>query len=150
MGTGHGLNVDGLFQAIEEGRDHYVIAYKSHSWTIPINRRVYAEENSPKRQFRFINRPTLVIHAENDLNVPLPDAFHIAKDLTRAGVDVELKIIPGADHSFQEIAPDRDARLREKIAMTCFNRPYVEEYFQAMTDYLDRTLGQGEDHESKK
>ena len=141
-GLAMGVNVDGLFQAIEEGRDHYVIAYKNHSWTIPINRRVYAEENSPKRQFRFINRPTLVIHAENDLNVPPQDAFHIAKDLARAGVDAELKIIPGADHSFQEIAPDWDARLREKIAMTCFNRPYVGEYFQAMTDYLDRKLGQ--------
>jgi len=149
-GLAMGLNVDAMFQAIKEGRERCAITYKAHSWILSINQRVYAEENRPKRQFKFINRPALVIHAENDMNVPLRDAFDIAKVLKASGIDVELKTIPEADHSFQQTAPDWETRIREKMSMACFKRPYREEYFQAMTDYLDRKFGKRDGDEQKK
>ena len=140
-GLAMGLNLYDMFRTMENGGDEFTITYKTHSWTLPINKRVHAEESAPKHQFRFINRPTLVIHGEDDLNVPLQDAHNIAAALNASGVDVELITIPGADHSFQQSAPDPEARLRERISSDSFKRPYKEEYFMAMMDYLNRHLG---------
>lgn len=141
-GLAMGLNVEAMFQAIAQGRDQFTISYKGHSWTRPIDQQVHAKEQAPKRQFRYINRPALVIHAQADLNVPLEDAYEIVKVLKTSGIDVELKTIPEADHSFQQIAPDWETRIRERMSQACFRRPYKEEYFRAMIDFLNRKFFQ--------
>lgn len=53
----------------------------------------------------------------------------IEQDLKSHGNDdVELVIIPEADHSLQEIAESEDQRLKERMSLESFRRPYWEEY----------------------
>ena len=144
-GLALGVNMDRMFQAIEDGQDTFTISYKDHSWTQPIDREVYREDLAPSRLFCHINRPSLVIHGGDDMNVPLQDAHDIVKVLKANGIDATLKIIPEADHSFQQIAPDLDTRLRERMSLACFARPYQEEYFNAMLDFMDQKLNQESD-----
>ena len=83
----------------------------------------------------------MIIHGDCDLNVPVEDAAMIEKDLRKHGNDdVELAIIPEADHSFQEIAESEDQRLRERMSLESFRRPYREEYFVALASFLKRWL----------
>ena len=75
-------------------------------------------EHAPKNQFEYNKKPTLIIHGACDLNVPVEDATMIEEDLRKHGNDdVELAIIPEADHSFQEIAESEDQRLREGMSL---------------------------------
>ena len=137
-GLALGLNLDEMFRAIEAGRDEFTIEYKNMSWNLSLDKRIYSDEFAPKNQFRFINRPTLVIHGENDLNVPPQDAFGIVRVLKDNNIDVELVMIPEADHSFQQSVSDYEIRLKERMALTSFKRPYKEEFFRVMIDFLNR------------
>lgn len=58
----------------------------------------------------------------------------------RNGMDVELAIIHGADHSFQEVPAAEDERLRERMSLECLRRPYRQEYFDTMLDFLRRVF----------
>lgn len=51
-----------------------------------------------------------------------------------------LVIIPGADHSFQEIAEDEDLRFRERMSLESCKRPYCSAYFQTLLDFLKKAL----------
>ncbi|MDP2181759.1 MAG: alpha/beta fold hydrolase [Actinomycetota bacterium] len=140
-GLALGMQLDDMFRAIEDGREEYVIAYGGQSWAVRLDARVYAEEWAPARQFRHIDRPTLVVHGENDLNVPPRDALGIVETLRRRNVPVELAMIPDADHSFQHTPPDYETRVRERMSLASFERPYREEYFDSMIDFLGRRFG---------
>ncbi|MDZ4655098.1 MAG: alpha/beta fold hydrolase [Coriobacteriia bacterium] len=140
-GLALGLHLDDMFRAIENGREEYVVAYGDWSWNVDLDARVYAEEWAPARQFYHIDRPTLVVHGENDLNVPPRDALGILEALRRRDVPVELAIIPEADHSFQHTPPDYETRVRERMSLASFERPYRDEYFDSMIDFLGRKFG---------
>jgi pimeloyl-ACP methyl ester carboxylesterase len=138
-GLAMGINLDRMFTAIEKGEKEFTIEYHGRTWSVPLNHKVYSSEFAPKNQFRNIESSVLIIHGEADLNVPLQDAREIQKELRAWGNnDVKLVIISDADHSFQETAKDEDTRLRERMSLDSFKRPYKEEYFQIMIDYLKR------------
>ncbi|MEZ5336599.1 MAG: hypothetical protein R2741_15955 [Methanolobus sp.] len=40
-------------------------------------------EYAPSRQFRYITKPSPVIHGEYDMNVPLEDAFMVRDELEK-------------------------------------------------------------------
>lgn len=133
-----GINLDKMFDAITRGEREIKIEYKDHVWTLPINEKVYSPELAPKKQFRYINRPTLIIHGEADLNVPVQDANKIAEELRRSGnKDIELVIIADADHSFQQVALDEDTRIRERMSLESFKNPYIESYFKSVIAFLE-------------
>ena len=95
----------------------------------------------PEDQFSLLAAPTLVLHASEDLNVPVEDAFDTVAALWAAGNrDVELRILPTGNHSFQFDAGDYEARVREKITMQNFARPFDPLYPAVVTDYLERRL----------
>ena len=95
----------------------------------------------PEDQFRHLSAPTLVLHAGEDLNVPVEDAFNTVQALWAAGNrEVELHIVPGANHSFQLDSDDYDIRVQEKITLHNFNRPFHPLYPGAVIDYLARNL----------
>lgn len=95
----------------------------------------------PEDQFRHLAAPTLVLHASEDLNVPVEDAFDTVRSLWTAGNrHVELRVIPEANHSFQLDAADYVTRVREKITMQNFARPFHPLYPQVVVDYLSRQL----------
>jgi dipeptidyl aminopeptidase/acylaminoacyl peptidase len=95
----------------------------------------------PAEQFRYIACPTLVLHAADDLNVPPEDCFATVQSLWEAGNrDVELRLLPGADHSFQATPENRDERLRERMSFESFRRPFHGLYPGVITEYLVRRL----------
>jgi dipeptidyl aminopeptidase/acylaminoacyl peptidase len=134
-----GINLNKMFTAVENGGPIFKMEYKGHNWSIPIDKNVYSPDSefAPKKQFKYIKAPTLIIHGGSDLNVPVRDAEKIEAELRSNGNnDLKVVIIPDADHSFQQIAIDEDTRLRERMSLESFKRPYQEEYFQSMIDFL--------------
>ena len=135
-----GLNLSLRKDSMKAGKKEYVVAYKGKKWTIPLDTLFLDPDYTPRKQFRYIEKPALVIHGEYDLNVPLEDAYMIEKELKSRCVPVELVIIPGSDHSFQKVPKDEDERLKERMSLECFKRPYNKEYFRALVDFLKRHL----------
>jgi uncharacterized protein len=136
-GLALGVNLDRMFEAISMGNTEFLVEYKGHVWTFPLNLQIYAPEYASKNQFKYIKRPTLIIHGDTDLNVPVQDAESIEKELKRNGSnEVKRVIIKNADHSFQEVASDEETRLRERMSLESFKHPYVESYFQNIVDFL--------------
>ena len=71
----------------------------------------------------------------------MEDASDTARALWASGNrEVGLRIIPGANHSFQLDAEDYDTRVREKITMQNFGRPFHLLYPAVVIDYLARML----------
>jgi uncharacterized protein len=136
-GLALGINLDSMFEAIANGKKEFRIEYKGHIWVIPLNGQIYTPEYASKNQFKSIKRPTLIIHGDTDLNVPVQDSESIEKELKCNGNNnVKRVIIKNADHSFQEVAPDQETRLRERMSLESFKHPYVESYFQNIIVFL--------------
>jgi hypothetical protein len=97
--------------------------------------------NPPAEQFRHLRCPTLVVHGADDLNVPVEDSLETIRALWDAGNrDVELRILARADHSMQQTPDDVDERLRERLSMASFRRPFHALYPSVLTDFLVRCL----------
>jgi len=136
-----GIHLPSIEEAARKGKTRYEITYKGKSWKISLDPLIYKPEYAPSKQFKYIQKPVLLLHGECDLNVPVEDVYMIEKELRRNGNnDVELVIIPNSDHSFQEVAEDRDTRLRERMSLESFRRPYKQEYFNTLISYLKRRL----------
>ncbi|MCW4023245.1 MAG: alpha/beta hydrolase [Candidatus Bathyarchaeota archaeon] len=134
-----GINLDKMFEAIERGENKFVMTYKGQTWNKNLDLKTYAPENSCKNQFKYIKKPALIIHGDADLNVPVEDAIKIKEELNRNGnTNAKLVIINSADHSFQQAAPDYDTRIRERMSLASFKRPFVESYFQNIIDFLKK------------
>ena len=96
----------------------------------------------PAEQFHFVQCPCLIIHGADDLNVPVDDAFDTARTLWNAGNrDVELMVLARADHSMQATPDDEDERLRERMSMQSFLRPFHHRYPGVIVEFLTRQLG---------
>jgi hypothetical protein len=132
-----GLNLNQIESQAKEGKREHDIAYKGKIWKFHHDPTCYLPEYAPSGQFKHIKKPALIMHGECDLNVPVGDAKLIKDELIKNGnQNVDLVIIPGADHSFQEIAEDLDLRLRERMSLESCKRPYCSAYFQTLLDFL--------------
>jgi pimeloyl-ACP methyl ester carboxylesterase len=93
----------------------------------------------PAAQFHQVKKPTLVIHGDQDFNVPLEDAFDIVRALKQSeNPNVSLFVVPGADHSMQ-VAPvdtDADSRLREQISKASYCHPMSTLFLDGLADWL--------------
>lgn len=135
-----GLNLNEIEERAKKGIAEHELFYKGRTWKMHHDPTCYFPEYSTTRQFKYIKKPALIIHGACDLNVPVEDAFMVEKELLAHGNrDVELAIIPGADHSFQAV-PEEDLRLQERMSLESFKRPYKEDYFQKVIDFLSRRL----------
>ena len=134
-----GQNLDRMFEAINRGKSEWVMRYNGNEETMHVNLREYTEEVAPKRQFKYITKPSLVIHGREDLNVPVQDAYDIAEQLRANGnKDVELVILPGVDHSFQHVAEDEETRLKERMSLESRKRPMSESYLDHLIIFMKR------------
>ena len=80
----------------------------------------------PEDQFRLLAAPTLVLHSSEDLNVPVEDAFDTVRALWAAGNrDVELRILPAANHSFQFDAEDYEPGSRRRSPCGTLPAPLI-------------------------
>lgn len=127
--------------AAAQGVDVYEVETPDGPFRAELRRLKQELAYPPAEQFRYIQKPTLVIQGHQDLNVPPSDCYQIVAALRAAGNQaVTLEVIPGADHSMQQAAPDEETRMRERISMESFKRPYVEAFFTALTGWLTKQL----------
>lgn len=136
-----GIHLPLLEKSAKEGEVECDISYKGRSWKVKLDPLSYKPEYAPSKQFKYIRKPVLLVHGACDLNVPVEDVYMIEKELRSNGNnDVELVVIPGVDHSFQEVVEDEETRLRERILLESFKRPYKREFFDTLIGYLERRL----------
>ena len=135
------LILDPMVEAIERGDAAVEAEVDGEPVTRDLSSLRYDLDLPPEDQFRLLAAPTLVLHSSEDLNVPVEDAFDTVAALWAAGNrDVELRILPGGNHSFQFDAEDYETRVREKITMQNFARPFDPLYPAVVIDYLARRL----------
>ena len=135
------LMLDAMVEAIERGGAVVEAEIDGEAITRDLSSLRYDLDLPPEEQFRLLTAPTLVLHSSEDLNVPVEDAFNTVRALWAAGNrDVELRILPGGNHSFQFDAEDYETRVREKITMQNFARPFDPLYPAVVIDYLVRRL----------
>ncbi len=90
----------------------------------------------PADQFAHFRCPVLVLHGAEDMNVPVDDAFSTVRTLWANGNrSVDLRIVSGADHSFQQLAPDPVERIRERLTLASFARPFHPAYPRVVVDH---------------
>jgi len=136
-----GHNLKEMETRARKGEVEQEICYKGQTWKLHHDPTCYGEEFAPRRQFRYVQKPVLVIHGACDLNVPVEDASLIETELKASGNGrTKLAIIPDADHSFQVVAEDEELRLRERMSLESFRRPYSDIYFRILTGFLMRIL----------
>lgn len=95
----------------------------------------------PADQLPYIQKPTLVIHGERDLNVSPDNAGRVTQALREAGnQNVTSVMVPRADHSMQLAPDDFETRLRERISFESFAHPYSQFFLFALAGWLWDTL----------
>lgn len=133
-------NLERLLAAVDRGDASVTLEHRGVTVEYPIDAEVW-HDDVHARMVRNVSAPTLVIHGGADLNVPVSDADLLVTALRDAGnADVRQVTVPGVDHSFQEVAPTEDERLRERLSLTSFERPYREAYFAHVVDFLHERM----------
>lgn len=135
-----GSNLKRRQEAIMQNKKEYTAVYKGQEWMISVDPLFSDPEYAPSRQFRYIRKPTFVVHGEYDLNVPLEDAYMIRDELEKNRIDIMFTIIRDADHGFHEVPSNMEQRLKERMSLECLKRPYKPEYFTSIVDFLREAL----------
>lgn len=131
-----------MVKAIDEGRTHIRAEDERGTFEHDLASLDFDIRYPPAEQFHFVECPCLIVHGADDLNVPVEDAFDTARTLWAAGNrDVELTVLARADHSMQAAADDEDERLRERMSMRSFLRPFHRRYPGVIVEFLTRALG---------
>lgn len=90
------------------------------------------------KQFANITKPVMVIHGDEDMNVPVSEAHASAEALRQAGNDhVTLTIVPGADHGMHIAPPDMsyDQRMLH-LFTTQREYPYSEYFINSVIGWI--------------
>jgi len=135
------LMMDAIVGAIERGDSAVEGKVDGVRITRDLSSLRYDLDFPPEDQFRLLSAPTLVLHSSEDLNVPAEDAFDTVRAMWGAGNrDVELRLLPAGNHSFQFDSGDFETRVQEKVTMQNFARPFDSLYPAVVIDYLARRL----------
>ncbi len=141
-----GLNWRRVIEAAYAGREFVRIEDEGRYYDHYVSKMRYELTHPPAALFRHLRRPALVMQGTHDMNVPRDDAFGIAAALRDSGnTDVRVHLVEGADHSFQEAAPTFEERVRERISLESFNRPYAEDFYRVLIGYLSDKLAEEAD-----
>jgi hypothetical protein len=134
-----GKHYKDMIAAARRGEESYLLKYGNRMRVIPLARMREELREPPDEQFRYITAPALILHGEQDMNVPPEDAARAEQIMKEAGNgDVTRIIIPHADHSFQVAASDPETRVRERHSFASFLRPYSEDLYVALMAWLER------------
>ncbi|MBI4585273.1 MAG: alpha/beta fold hydrolase [Planctomycetes bacterium] len=130
-----------MFQAARRGDKSYTISHGEYKRTIGLERLRTQINVSISDQFRYIRGPALVLHGSLDLNVPPADAASAERIMKENGNQwVARVMIESADHSFQISPADPDTRIRERYSFDSFKRPYSEQLYSTLLDWLRKTI----------
>ncbi|HJV09052.1 MAG TPA: alpha/beta fold hydrolase, partial [Acidimicrobiales bacterium] len=90
-------------------------------------------------EFRHVRVPALVLHAGDDLNVPVADALTAYRVLRDAGNDqVQLTVLPGLDHYFNPV-PAEDP-LWNRVSLEGLRRPMAPAALEVIERWAVRVL----------
>jgi dipeptidyl aminopeptidase/acylaminoacyl peptidase len=133
-------------EAARQGEEVYEAGEGEAEIRIHLSRIKHEMAHPPAEQFRHVKKPTLVIHGDQDYNVPLEDCFDVVRALKEGGnPDVSVLVVPGADHSMQ-VAPadtDADTRLREQISKASFRHPMSKVFLDGLAEWLTHRFVKG-------
>lgn len=135
-----GVRLPLLKEAVIAKKSSLFIDYQGGEREWKIDLRLFSGDLAPMNLFQWINAPSLIIHGEADLNVPQEDAYQIQSRFLRMGLLHTLVTIPDADHSFQQSPHNLEDRIRERISLACFLRPYIPGYFETVATYCRRCI----------
>jgi dipeptidyl aminopeptidase/acylaminoacyl peptidase len=102
MGAGisNWLSFHGISKLCEWDRIHYnTNPYELHSTF---------EQFSPLTYITNVTTPTLLVHGEQDWDVPPSQGYEFFRALKQHGVPTELRVYPREPHGFREKAHQRD------------------------------------------
>jgi len=140
----NGILVDAMLAALDAGQRTVRVEHDGVVHERSLAGLDYDLRHPPADQFAQLTCPVLVIHGAEDMNVPVEDAFATIATLWRAGNrSVDLTILAGADHSFQLGPDDPEVRLRERLTLRSFGRPFHPAYPAPIVDFLARHLAGG-------
>jgi len=125
------------------GRGEPTVVLEGHGVTLELRtRRTFQDlHTSYEAEFRHVGCPALVLHGGEDLNVPVADALTAYRALRRAGNDdVTLTVLPGLDHYFHPVPPERLDRIWERVSLECHNRQMAAEALDAIAGWASRVL----------
>ena len=89
-------------------------------------------------EFRHVQVPALVLHAGDDLNVPVADALTAYRVLRGAGNDaVQLTVLPGLDHYFNPVVGDP---VWNRVSLEGLHRPMAPEALDVIERWAVRVL----------
>ncbi|MEW6573450.1 MAG: alpha/beta fold hydrolase [Bacillota bacterium] len=134
-----GRHYQAMIAAARRGEVSYALQYAGRTRVVPLVRLREELAEPADGQFRHITAPVLILHGDQDLNVPPEDAARAERILREAGNrDVVRIMVPHADHSFQVAASDPETRMRERHSFASFTRPYSEDLYTALVAWLLR------------
>lgn len=92
-------------------------------------------------EFRHVRCPALVLHAGDDLNVPVADALTAFRVLRSAGNHaVQLTVLPGLDHYFNPVPADPALRVWNRVSLEGLRRPMAPEALDVIERWTVRVL----------
>ncbi|MCL6612813.1 MAG: alpha/beta fold hydrolase [Peptococcaceae bacterium] len=139
LGLALGDHYRAMIRAAERGGESYTLTYGPLRWEVPLARLRRELVDRPGDLFRHIRAPALVLHGDQDMNVPPEDAARAERIMREAGNrDVTRIMVANADHSFQTAAPDPETRMRQRHSFESFARPYSEDLYTALVAWLKR------------
>jgi dipeptidyl aminopeptidase/acylaminoacyl peptidase len=133
--------IEDVVAAAQRGED--VLTLEGHGVTLEVRTARLRQDlaTSYADEMRPVACPTLVLHGGDDLNVPVVDALRSYQTLRDAGNDdVELVVLPGLDHYYCPVAPDRSARVWERITGEGLRRPMSQAALDAIGRWATRVL----------
>jgi len=140
-----GLNYKQMIKSAYDGARSKIISNGRNTYDVPLKTLQYELTHPPAALFKHLRAPVLVVQGSEDMNVPVEDAFAIEESLRESGnTAVTVRLIEGVDHSFQETAATPEERMRERISLGSFARPYAEDFYETVTTYLSETLNTDE------
>lgn len=132
-----GRHYQEMFEAAASGRNEFELVDDDFRMKLPLARRREELRFPPDDLFRYVRVPALALAGDRDLNVPPRHASRAAKIMRETGnTNAGAVLVAGADHSFQQAAPDAEVAWRERYTFESFKRPYVQEAYAVILSWL--------------
>jgi len=123
--------IDEMFLAVDEGKDSFRLG--DDRWYFDLPLRWWREHfaTPPSSVLTGLARPVLILHGEEDHNVPPADAHEAARLLRSGGAsEVSVHVFPGLEHSFKKVAGG------ETSCFDAMANPVDRTYYDVLTAWL--------------
>ncbi|MEO1369446.1 MAG: prolyl oligopeptidase family serine peptidase, partial [Acidobacteriota bacterium] len=101
-----GANLFGVvnFETFFAHTEPWMAAISTIEYGDPVTQADLLRDLSPIHKLDRVEDPTLVLHGQNDTNVPVVEAEQVVETLQKQGVPVEYVLFPDEGHGFRKTA----------------------------------------------